>query len=69
MTIQKENIIITDTNDNIINEDGKIECGCGKSLFRQTGHMDGAEWYTDLYVCKSCGNQISVCRKRDKRWW
>ena len=65
MEIKKENMTIVDTNDNLIETEKGITCGCSNPSLKMVCHMDGREFFAYQYSC-SCGNSINVTHKRSK---
>lgn len=67
MRIEKENFFVEDTNDNLVEEDGKITCGCGNPYLTLKTHIDFTDKAVTIYVCK-CGNEISTTEIREMEW-
>lgn len=65
MKIEKENMTVEDSRDNLIETEKGITCGCGNPNLRMVCHIDGREWYGYQYNCK-CGNAINVTHKRSE---
>ena len=65
MTIEKEDITVSDTNNNLIETEDGITCGCGNPKLTMTCHIDGVDFYGYQYNCK-CGNSIAVnCKRKE----
>ena len=56
---------VSDTNDNLIETEDGITCGCGNPQLRMTMHIDGVDFYSYQYQCQ-CGNCFEVSYKRSK---
>lgn len=65
MRIEKNGVVIEDSNDNLVEKEQGVTCGCENTSLKMTCHMDGREFYTDCYKC-DCGNSINVTHKRTK---
>ena len=65
MRIEKENMTIEDTNDNLKEMEKGITCGCENPSLRMVCHIDGKDFFGYQYKC-SCGNLIAVNHKRSK---
>ena len=65
MEIKKEDMTVSDTNNNLIETKDGITCGCGNPSLTMTCHIDGVDFYGYQYNCK-CGNSITVNYKRKK---
>ena len=65
MTIEKGDMTVSDTNNNMIETKDEITCGCGNPSLTMTCHIDGVDFYSYQYQCK-CGNSITVKRIRMK---
>lgn len=65
MTIEKGDMTVSDTKDNLIETKDGITCGCGNPRLRITCHIDGVDFYGYQYQCE-CGNCIEVSYKRSK---
>lgn len=63
MKIESYGAVIEDSNDNLVETEEGVTCGCENPSLRMTCHMDGREFYTYNYQC-TCGNSISVTRQR-----
>ena len=63
MTIEKEDMTVSDTKDNLIETKDGITCGCGNPSLTMTCHIDGVDFYSYQYNCQ-CGNSITVNYKR-----
>lgn len=63
LTIEKEDMTVSDTKDNLIETKDGITCGCGNPKLTMTCHTDGADFYS--YQCQ-CGNSITAKYKRKK---
>ena len=63
MTIEKGNMTVSDTKDNLIEAKYGITCGCGNPSLTTDCHIDGVDFYSYQYQCQ-CGNCISVSYKR-----
>lgn len=70
LIIEKDNMTVEDTEDNLIETEEGITCGCGMPNLQMVCHVDGTDYYCTQYKCK-CGNTITtVDMKRDEedRW-
>ena len=65
MIIEKGDMTVSDTNNNLIETKDGITCGCGNPSLTMTCHIDGVDFYGYQYNCK-CGNSITVNYKRKK---
>ena len=65
MTIEKGDMTVSDTNDNLIETKDGITCGCGNPKLTMACHIDGVDFYSYQYNCK-CGNCVEVSYKRSK---
>ena len=65
MTIEKGNMTLSDTKDNLIETKDGITCGCGNPSLTMTCHIDGVDFYSYQYQCQ-CGNCVEVSYKRSK---
>ena len=65
LIIEKDNMTVEDTKDNLIETEEGITCGCGNPNLQMTCHIDGVDYYSYQYKCK-CGNTITALMKRDK---
>ena len=65
MKIVKGRMIVCDTEDNLIETEQGITCGCGNPSLKMVCHIDGKDFYGYQYSC-SCGNSISMECKRYK---
>ena len=63
MIIKKEDMKVSDTNDNLIETEDGITCGCGNPKLTMSCHIDVVDFYSYQYNCQ-CGNSISVSYKR-----
>ena len=63
MIIEKENMKVSDTKDNLIETKDGITCGCCNPSLTMTCHIDGVDFYSYQYNCQ-CGNSITVNYKR-----
>ena len=63
MTIEKCDMTVSDTNNNLIETKDGITCGCGNPSLKMTCHIDGVDFYSYQYNCQ-CGNSITVNYKR-----
>ena len=63
LTIEKEDIKVSDTNDNLIETKDGITCGCSNPSLSMTCHIDGVDFYSYQYKCQ-CGNCIAASYKR-----
>ena len=63
LTIEKGNMKVSDTKDNLIETKDGITCGCGNPSLKMTCHIDGVDFYSYQYNCQ-CGNSIEVSYKR-----
>ena len=63
MKIKKDNVTITDTMDRLVENDGKITCGCDNPELTGITFIDGDDFYSNTYQC-DCGNIINVTGKR-----
>ena len=63
MTIEKGDMTVSDTNNNLIETKDGITCGCGNPSYTMTSHIDGIVYYAYQYQCQ-CGNSITVNYKR-----
>ena len=63
MKIEKENMTIEDSKDNLKEMEKGITCGCGNPSLKIVCHIDGREFYGYQYNCQ-CGNSINVTYKR-----
>ena len=63
MTIEKGDMTVSDTKDNLIETKDGITCGCGNPKLTMTCHIDGVDFYSYQYQCQ-CGNCIKVRYKR-----
>ena len=65
LTIEKEDMKVSDTNNNLIETKDGITCGCGNPKLKMTCHIDGFDFYSYQYNCQ-CGNIISVnCKRKE----
>ena len=56
--------------DGVIEIDGNLACEGCKTVNpsgQMVMHMDGKDFYSTVYKCGICGNQISVMNKRSKK--
>lgn len=69
LIIEKDNMTVEDTKDNLIETEEGITCGCGTPDLQMTCHVDETDYCCTQYKCK-CGNTITVDMKRDEedRW-
>ena len=65
LTIEKEDMTVSDTNNNLIETKDGATCGCGNPSFKITCHIDGDDFYGFQCKCK-CGNSITAKYKRKK---
>ena len=65
LTIEKEDMKVSDTNNNLIETKDGITCGCKNPQLRMTMHIDGVDFYSYQYNCQ-CGNSITANYKRKK---
>ena len=65
LTIEKGNMTLSDTKDNLIETKDGITCGCGNPSLTMTCHIDGVDFYSYQYQCQ-CGNCVEVSYKRSK---
>ena len=65
MTIEKGDMTVSDTKDNLIETKDGITCGCENPNLKMTSHIDGVDFYSYQYNCQ-CGNIINVKYKRKK---
>lgn len=65
MTIEKGDMTVSDTKDNLIETKDGITCGCENPSLKMTSHIDGIDFYSYQYNCQ-CGNSITVDYKRKK---
>ena len=65
MTIEKEDMTVSDTNNNLIETEDGITCGCRNPKLTMTCHIDGVDFYSYQYNCQ-CGNCITAKYKRKK---
>ena len=63
MTIEKGDMTVSDTNNNLIEAKDGITCGCEKPSLTMACHIDGVDFYSYQYNCQ-CGNSITVRYKR-----
>ena len=63
MTIEKGDMTVSDTKDNLIETKDGITCGCENPILKMTSHIDGIDFYSYQYNCQ-CGNSIEVNYKR-----
>ena len=63
MTIEKCDMTVSDTKDNLIETKDGITCGCGNPSLTMTCHIDGVDFYSYQYNCQ-CGNSITMNCKR-----
>ena len=63
LTIEKEDMKVSDTNNNLIETKDGITCGCGNPRLTMSCHIDLIDFYAYQYNCQ-CGNCISVSYKR-----
>ena len=68
MTIEKGDMTVSDTKDNLIETKDGITCGCENPSLTMACHIDGVDFYSYQYNCQ-CGNSITVNykRKRERR--
>ena len=66
MTIEKGDMKVSDTNDNLIETKDGITCGCGNPKLKMSCHIDVVDFYSYQYQCQ-CGNSISVSYKRKEQ--
>ena len=59
MTIEKCDMTVSDTKDNLIETKDVITCGCENPSLKMTCHIDGVDFYSYQYKCQ-CGNCIEV---------
>ena len=65
LIIEKEDMTVSDTNNNPIETKDGITCGCGNPSLKMTCHIDGVDFYGYQYNCQ-CGNSISVnCKRKE----
>ena len=65
MIIEKGNMKVSDTKDNLIETKDGITCGCGNPSLTMACHIDGVDFYSYQYNCK-CGNSIAVnCKRKE----
>lgn len=69
LIIEKDDMTVEDTKDNLIETEEGITCGCGNPNLQMAFHVDGVDYYCTQYKCK-CGNSITVNGKRSEedRW-
>lgn len=67
MEIKKDNMIVTDAMDRLIDKDGKIQCGCKNPKYKGISFIDGTDFYSNTYQC-ICRNTINVYGKRSVSW-
>ena len=65
MTIEKCDMIVSDTKDNLIETKDGITCGCENPSLKMTCHIEGVYFYSYQFKCQ-CGNCIEVNYKRKK---
>ena len=65
MTIEKGDMTVSDTKDNLIETKDGITCGCENPSLKMTSHIDGVDFYSYQNKCQ-CGNIINVNYKRKK---
>ena len=65
MTIEKCDMTVSDTKDNLIETKDGITCGCENPILKITSDIDGVDFYSYQYNCQ-CGNCIEVNYKRKK---
>lgn len=57
----------------VVEKDGKYVCDkCGSDGISFVAHIDGKEFFANMYNCIKCGNPISVKsyrRGEDKAYW
>ena len=63
LTIEKGDMTVSDTKDNLIETKDGITCGCENPSLTMTCHIDGVDFYSYQYNCQ-CGNSITVNYKR-----
>lgn len=67
MTIEKGDMTVSDTNNNLIETKDGITCGCVNPSLTMTCHIDGVDFYSYQYSCK-CGNSIAVnCKRKEQK--
>ena len=65
MTIEKGDMKVSDTKDNLIETKDGITCDCGNPSLAMTCHIDGVDFYSYQYQCQ-CRNSITAKYKRKK---
>lgn len=65
MEIKRNNSVVVDEMDRLIEDKQGVRCGCKDPCLRITCHMDGTDFYQSVYKCE-CGNVITVTTKREK---
>jgi hypothetical protein len=71
MKIEKDRMTVCDTNDNLVETEEGITCGCGNPKLKIVFHIDGIDFYGYQYSC-ICGNSITMECKRseeDSMYW
>ena len=66
MIIEKGDMTVSDTNDNLIETKDGITCGCEKPSLTMSCHIDVVDFYSYQYNCQ-CGNSISIRYKRKEK--
>ena len=49
LIIEKEDMTVSDTKDNLIEAKDGITCGCGNPSLTMTCHIDGVDFYSYQY--------------------
>lgn len=66
MQISKERMTVCDTNDNLVETEEGITCGCENPRLKMVCYIDGTDFYGYQYSC-ACGNSISMkCKRSDE---
>ena len=65
MNIERENMMVEDTMDRLIETKEGITCGCGNPRLKTVCHIDGRDFYSYSYSC-DCGNSIIMKCKRSE---
>ena len=69
MRIEKGDMTVSDTKDNLVETKDGITCGCGNPRLRITCHIDGVDFYGYQYQCE-CGNSITMkCKREEGECW
>ena len=63
MNIKKDNMTVTDKDNNLVETKDGITCGCEKPSLKMVLHWDGDKEYGYTYNC-TCGNVITTTQKR-----